>query len=386
MIHVAIDARLPDKGQGGVQQVIRSLAEGFRLIENSGIKRSWIVYSGTEWWEGIFPVDDSLIFVEPPFGAISLKVAGKVPKLVSRLYPFFSKLRSTKPQLDVELLQLDVDLIHMPIQDGFSTDIPYIYHPHDLQHHYFPEYFSKAQLNHRETVWKQLALSAKYVMAASELVQKDLIEKWKVDAANIIVMPVPPPTRATGKTKYRLQYTYIVYPAVFWKHKNHYRLVQAMEIVGRERPDIHCVLAGSSGPELSRVRHLIGKLSLDSKVHIVGHVPEEHYGALLLNSSAVVIPSLFEALSLTVQDAQILGKPVLCSDLPMFHIQSSESTSFFNPLDPRSIANAILLTCNSGETNVKTIEFNKADLPHPPATFACQVTDLYTRCLGATPN
>ena len=383
MIHVAIDARLPDKGQGGVQQVIRSLAEGFRLIENSDIKRSWIVYSGTEWWEGIFPVDDSLIFVKPPFGAISLKVAGKVPKLVSRLYPFFSKLKSTKPQLDVELLQLDVDLIHMPFQDGFSTDIPYIYHPHDLQHHYFPEYFSKTQINHRETVWKQLALSAKYVMAASELVQKDLIEKWNVDAANIIVMPVPPPTRATGKTKYRLQYTYIVYPAVFWKHKNHYRLVQAMEIVGRERPDIHCVLAGSSGPELTRVRRLIGKLSLESNVHIVGHVPEDQYGPLLLNSMAVIIPSLFEALSLTVQDAQILGVPVLCSDLPMFHIQYSESTRFFNPLDPMSIATAILIACNSSVHSGTTTKSHKVDLPHSPTNFARQVADLYRHCVSA---
>lgn len=386
MIHVAIDARLPDKGQGGVQQVIRSLAEGFRLIETPNIRRSWIVLIGSTWWEGVFPSNDLLIFVKPPFGAVSLKVAGKFPKLVSRLYPVFSRLSFNKSQLDVELLKLDVDLVHMPFQDGFSTNLPYIYHPHDLQHHYFPQYFSKAQLNHRETVWKQLALSAKYVMAASIFVQRDLIEKWNVDAEHIIVMPVPPPTRTISRTDNQLQYKYIVYPAVFWKHKNHYRLVEAMEIVIRERPDIHCVLAGSSGPELTRVKRLIGKLCLESNVHIFGHVPEDKYGSLLLNSSAVIIPSLFEALSLTVQDAQLLGVQVLCSDLPMFHIQCAENAYFFDPLDPTSIANAILIACNSSASKGKTMGFNKIELSHSPTHFAREIADLYARCVGTTRN
>lgn len=380
MIHVAIDARLPDKGQGGVQQVIHSLAEGSRLIETLDIRG--FVLTGATWWEGVFPLNHTLIFVKPPFGAVSLKVAGKFPKLVSRLYPIISRLSSNNSQLNEELLKLDVGLVHMPFQDGFSTDLPYIYHPNDLQHHYFPQNFSKAQLNHRETVWKQLVLSAKYVMAASIFVQRDLIEKWNVDEKQIIVLPVPPPTRTTSETDIQLQYKYIVYPAVFWKHKNHYRLVEAMEIVARERPDIHCVLAGSSGPELTTVKRLIGKLCLGSNVHIFGHVPNDKYGSLLLNSSAVIIPSLFEALSLTVQDAQLLGVQVLCSDLPMFHIQCAENAHFFDPLDPISIANAILIACNSNASNGETREFNKIDLSHLPTYFAREKVDLYARCVS----
>ena len=61
-------------------------------------------------------------------------------------------------------------------------------------------------------------------------------------------------------------------------------------------------------------------------------------GLILKESIGVVIPSLFEALSLTVADAQYFGKPVICSDLPFFNSQPSDDLFFFNPHDENDIA------------------------------------------------
>lgn len=333
MIHVAIDARLADQGQGGVQQVIRSLAEGFRLIENSDIKRSWIVYKGTRWWEGVFPPEDNLIVINPPFGKISILIANRAPKIISLIYPILSKLKSRKPPFDNRLRALHVDVVHMPFQDGFTTDLPYVYHPHDLQHKYFPANFSKAQLNHRDQVWKKLAVNAKMVMAASTIVQDDLIKFWMIEKSKICVVPVPPPTRTfeCGTSNPFQKMEYLIYPAVFWPHKNHVTLVYALKELVAKFPNIKCIFAGSKGSEQSRIKKLVQDLDLTETICFAGHVPEELYGTLLRNSKAVVIPSLFEALSLTVIDALNLGKLVVCSDIPAFRLQDKADMIFFNP-------------------------------------------------------
>jgi glycosyltransferase involved in cell wall biosynthesis len=340
VIHVAIDARLPDKGQGGVQQVIRSLAEGFRMNPNRDVMRSWIVYKGTHWWKGVLPSEDSLIELTPPFGEVSILIANRLPRTVSRLFPLLSKYRTKKPQFDSILNSHKIDLVHMPFQDGFITELPYIYHPHDLQHEYFPEYFTKSQLQHRNSVWRSLALNAALVMAATSLVRDDLISKWQIKSQKIKIVPIPPPTRPvpTNDDGRYSHLDYFLYPAVFWPHKNHIALVEAMRILVLEHPTVHLIFAGSTGPEEKRVRKQVARYRLGSNIHFVGHVPDSDYGLILKESIGVVIPSLFEALSLTVADASYLGKPVLCSDLPFFKNQLADSLRFFNPYDANEIA------------------------------------------------
>jgi glycosyltransferase involved in cell wall biosynthesis len=383
MIHVAIDARLPDKGQGGVQQVIRSLAEGFRLLENSDVKRSWIVYKGTEWWDGVFPQEDNLIVINPPLGKISIFVANKAPRLLSLIYPILSKFKSQKPPFDDQLGALCVDVVHMPFQDGFVTQLPYIYHPHDLQHEYFPENFSRSQIKHRNRVWKDLAHGAQVVMAASPLVKNDFEVKWNINCTKIAILPIPPPTRLVNKIETSLITDYLIYPAVFWKHKNHYRLVQAIHIAKKAMPQIQVIFAGASGPELKSVKRLSKSLSLNSNIHFWGHVSEREYGALLKNSRAVIIPSLFEAFSLTVQDAQQLGVPVLCSNIPTFQYQCSEFATYFDPLDPEDMANTILTFFETLNSSISENAFRKSEINTGTSTsdLALQIRDLYYSCL-----
>jgi glycosyltransferase involved in cell wall biosynthesis len=104
---------------------------------------------------------------------------------------------------------------------------------------------------------------------------------------------------------------------------------------------ITCILAGAKGPQFKRCKRLIRKLSLENHIKIVGHVPDAEFGALINGSSCVVIPSLFEAASLTVWEAQIAGVPVACSDIPIFREQADDSAAYFDPYDPTSIADVL---------------------------------------------
>ena len=344
MIHVAIDARLPDKGQGGVQQVIRSLAEGFRTAKQSDIRRSWIVFRGTTWWQNILPQDDELIIVKPPFGKVSISVAKIAPRLISRAYPLLSRFFSQKPRFDKILNDLKVDLIHMPFQDGFVTKIPFIYHPHDLQHEYFPQNFVPSQIKHRNTVWKSLAINSKMILVASPLVKSDLNQFWNICNDKIRVVPIPPPTRslnAEHTSSFSLA-NYIIYPAVFWPHKNHKTLIEALNLIRLAGSDIQLVLTGSSGPTLKPIEKKINEYGLNGSVRILGHVPEAFLACLIRDANAVVIPSLHEAMSLTAWDAINLDTPVVISDIPSFRIQFPDYKWTFEPMNYSHLAQLIL--------------------------------------------
>jgi glycosyltransferase involved in cell wall biosynthesis len=385
MIHVAIDARLPDKGQGGVQQVIRSLAEGFRLNPNHEIIRSWIVYKGTKWWNGVFPPEDTLIELTPPFGKASIMFANRLPKTTSRLFPLFSKLTTQKPQLDLVLSSRNIDLVHMPFQDGFITEFPYIYHPHDLQHEYFPEYFTKSQLQHRNSAWRSLAVNATLVMAATSLVREDLISKWHIESQKIKVVPIPPPTRPVPENRNGryAHLDYFLYPAVFWRHKNHIALVEAMRILILEHPNVHLVFVGTTGPEEKRIREQVARYRLGSNIHFGGHVPDSEYGLILKESLCVVIPSLFEALSLTVADARYFGKPVICSDLPFFKFLQTDDLSFCNPHDEKDIAKKMeMKLLNLKDTDIRFDDQLEVQHQEDLKNLSFQFSDLYVSLIA----
>jgi glycosyltransferase involved in cell wall biosynthesis len=350
-ITVAIDARVPDTGLGGVQQVIRSLAIGFSELGDASIQRVWIVYKNTTWWKGVLPPSDVIIELDIPFKVLVGIVSRISPRIISVIYPIFRFFRPDVAFLNETLISHGVDVVHLPFQDGLLTELPTIYHPHDLQHEYFPENFNWFQRHHRNTNWKQHGTSARVVMAASASVKHDLESRWNIDPTKIRVVPIPPPNRERNTTPSRriVEGDYVVYPAVFWKHKNHENLIRAISQMVNRGERITCILAGAKGPQFKRCKRLIRKLSLENHIKIVGHVPDAEFGALINGSSCVVIPSLFEAASLTVWEAQLAGIPVACSDIPIFREQADDSAAFFDPYDPTSIADVLTQVMNNSE-------------------------------------
>lgn len=74
-----------------------------------------------------------------------------------------------------------------------------------------------------------------------------------------------------------------------------------------------------------------------------GPIPPQEGPRLYESIDALVFPSLLETYSVTPLEAICMGKPVFISDIPPHRaLFSPEHVSFFNPLDPQSIADSIL--------------------------------------------
>jgi hypothetical protein len=63
-------------------------------------------------------------------------------------------------------------------------------------------------------------------------------------------------------------------------------------------------------------------------------------------SLAVIQPSLFEGWSTVVEDARVLGKTILLSDISVHKEQNSPSAIFFKPDSSQELANHLELLTN----------------------------------------
>jgi hypothetical protein len=76
-------------------------------------------------------------------------------------------------------------------------------------------------------------------------------------------------------------------------------------------------------------------------VIILGLVPRRAQIEMMRRSLAVVQPSLFEGWSTVVEDARVLGKPLLLSDIPVHREQNPPQAQFFPPDSVEKLADLL---------------------------------------------
>ena len=89
-------------------------------------------------------------------------------------------------------------------------------------------------------------------------------------------------------------------------------------------------------PELGRRLHWLSDASDADLIHAYDH------------AEAVLCPSIAEGFGLPVVEAARMGRPVLCSDIPVFREIGGEGAAYFPPDDPKALA-TILEAWLSGE-------------------------------------
>ena len=108
---------------------------------------------------------------------------------------------------------------------------------------------------------------------------------------------------------------YLIYPAQFWRHKNHDLLVELMANVNKEFPNLKLYLTGSDKGEMSRIRGLIKSSHLEDSIKILGFVETETLTGLIKGARALVFPSRLGPTNLPPLEALMLGTPVVVTNL-----------------------------------------------------------------------
>jgi glycosyltransferase involved in cell wall biosynthesis len=324
---VAIDVmQLVPGVSGGVETYMRMLA---RAIESTGRYQIFLL-----------TLDHQAPALQNEFGSKVGYVKYEIPwvtRSLVRAANFLYRSRNNHLGSDLALVSFSdlaticgAKILHSPVQlfSTFDFSIPAVLNLHDLQHLHFPEDFSARELEARNKLYTLSANLADAVLTSSDFVRHDVIDKMRIDAEKVFSVPVTanpqvldglkqfPPNEA--RERYRLPEIYGFYPAHFWPHKNHLTLVRALRIV-RERNesiDLKLVFTGFRGHSgWSKVAEELNRLNLKEHVLILDHIPVDHLAAIYRSARFCVVPSLFEASSYPVIEAQLLGCPVMCSNV-----------------------------------------------------------------------
>lgn len=361
-LKICIDARTETGKSGGIEQVLIGLAQGFSKLTDGNEKYYFLTYSkSTKWLDK---------YVSGPCEIITLKnnqSFSKWKNSINKRYPITKKLwhfiksaqhsilgsRTIKvPCFDGFVEHYSIDLMHFISQRAFVTDIPNIYHPHDIQHIHLPVFFTKWECLNREVLYKRFCNQADMVAVASTWTKQDIVNHFDIPHQKVQVIPLAPPTECypmptrrdlyNTKNKYALKTDFIFYPAQTWEHKNHNTLIEALAILRDEHnTKIPLICSGHRNGFYLKIQDCIKKYKMDDQVKFLGFVSPIELQSLYKLCCCVVIPTRFEAASFPLWEAFYAGAPVACSNVTSLPAQAGNAALAFDPHDKHSVANAI---------------------------------------------
>jgi glycosyltransferase involved in cell wall biosynthesis len=267
------------------------------------------------------------------------------------------------------LRDMGVDLLFCPftVPTYFEPEVPTVCTIYDLQHKAYPEFFAAEDVAHRDRIFAETCLRATAIAAISNCSRTAAIAHGSLDPARIctirlrLAQHIPPEGNNDKGILIRIGLTpmrYLLYPANFWKHKNHEMLLTAFGMachVGLAA-DIKLVCTGAPGARQEWLMRAAHSFNLGDRVLFPGYVSDRELAALMANCSGVVFPSLHEGFGLPVVEAMAAGVPVACSNTSSLPEVVADAALLFDPCIPTQIAQAIVSLVEDEELRTQLIQ------------------------------
>ena len=403
-LHIGIDATQILFGvSGGVEVYFRTLV---RALEEGCHGCQAVIIARPDQRARLQSLFDKSVAVHSPASS----AAGVTTRCIRRLRRAFVKSAASESPpappftfRDIER-RLRLDVLHSPVQifSDIEFDSPGVLNLHDLQHVHFPENFKPGALEARRRLYAQSARRASAIIASSDFVRDDIIRHLEVPPEKVHRIPVAcnPDVLAglarftadDARRQYALPETFAFYPAQFWPHKNHIRLVEALTIVRSRAPraEFKLVCAGcrqhSGWPALEEA---LDQFGMRDHVTFLDFIPTEHLAGVYRASLFCVMPSLFEASSYPVIEAQTLGVPAMCSDVTSLSELTTDGAGLlFDPHSAEDIAEKMLRWLNdpADRQDHARCGQRRAVRDHGLESYAARVRDLYSAVIGRKLN
>ena len=228
----------------------------------------------------------------------------------------------------------------------------FAYTLHDLQEFLHPQRFSWREKTWRRNVHVRLSRNAARIICEFNYVKSDIVRIFRAPDNKVAVIAAPPLREVFGecssvelekiRSRLGLPNRFVFYPAAqFWIHKNHLRLIDAFKQVVSEDPDLKLVLTGNKSNEYATVMQKVEEAGLTDNVQHLGFVEQADLQAIYYLAAALVMPSLYESVSIPIYEAFQAGTPVAASNILAIPEQVGAAGLLFDPLSSASIAETI---------------------------------------------
>jgi glycosyltransferase involved in cell wall biosynthesis len=236
----------------------------------------------------------------------------------------------------------------------------------DFQHYHYPQFFTEGDLYNRASNEKIIAESACPLVLSSMDAKSDFIKKYNKNSDEIFVVPfvsyIEPEIKECDEVtenailkKYDLnKKRYVCISNQFWQHKNHIVVLKAMKLFKKKYPGSELIfvftgqLKDYRNPEYyNRLCKLIYDYSIKSNIKILGFISRIEQIVIMKNSKFIIQASLFEGWGTVLEDAKVLDKHVILSDIPVHREQMNEKCKLFNPNSEEDLCDIITNMVNA---------------------------------------
>ncbi|WP_436926772.1 glycosyltransferase family 4 protein [Halosimplex amylolyticum] len=319
---------------GGVQKRIWEVAR--RLAGRHDVH-----WYGLHYWDGPVVVEREGVTLHGVCEATDLYVDGR--RKISEALSFAA-------QVLPELLRADLDVIDcqaFPYFPGFPSRLSASLRGgtlcvtwHEVWDDYWYDYLGRKGV-FGKAIEKLLGHTAHTNVAVSERTRRDLegrgarcdhlvpngIDRQEIDA-------VPSADESVD----------LLFAGRFIPEKNPMLVVETVNRLRRERPDIQCWMVGE-GPEHSRVEAAVESRGLSSNIELPGFLDEyEDVLGLMKAADAFILPSRREGFGITVLEALACGTPVVTLRHPQnaaMELVTDGETGRIVDADPDALATAV---------------------------------------------
>ncbi len=241
---------------------------------------------------------------------------------------------------------VDVIFHSYPRSDAITGDLSrHIFYIPDIQHEYFPQFFTATELRDRRAAFDPVLARAGAIGTISAFARSTLLEQPECTCDDIFLMPPALQVEHQDKPEASLSQAeaalipnepFLFFPANLWPHKNHRNLLAALRLLQAEGRAIRLVLTGSQAgwPALrNEFAHL--------PITHLGYVSAALVGSLMRRAEALVFFSLYEGFGIPLLEAFAAGTPVVCSNGTSLPEVGGDAALYANPEDPAEIAASI---------------------------------------------
>jgi glycosyltransferase involved in cell wall biosynthesis len=277
-------------------------------------------------------------------------------------------------KLEKKLMKHRCDLVYFVTPGSIAAalqQLNYITTVWDLAHRDNPEFPEVRNFNEyfiRERNYINHLGPAVVVLTDSKQLAECAAFRYGIDPGRFLPMPFAPATfvdQVQGSSKeevlktYGLTEGYFYYPAQFWAHKNHIRILEALLLLKADgwRPSV--VFTGKDSGNRSFLEKFVTQHSLQEQVIILNYVPTEDMRGLYEGSVAVVMPTYFGPTNLPPLEAWSLGKPLIYSS--HLNEQAGDAALLIDPDNASELAEA-MMKCTDSSVCMQLVEAGKRRL------------------------
>lgn len=310
MLDIAVDLLwLRPRKVGGTEFYIRNLLDGFLRLEEPFHLVLLVSEDNIESFRH-YTKDERVELLETK--VVSANIAGRI------LWNFFCQNRFLRKK---GIRKCFIPVYCRPL---FNGGITYVNVIHDLQAAHYPEYHPFHEIAYSKLCWWLDAHRSKHLVAISDWVREDIMEKYRVrdDRITTIYNPITV-DREEIVSFSQLEEKYHVAEKEFYytvaqliPHKNLDTLIAVMERIRREGIDLprRLLISGVNGESREKLERQIRERGLEREVTLTGFVENGERNALYRYCRAFLFPSVFEGFGMPPVEAMLFGTVVIATD------------------------------------------------------------------------